>query len=83
MDLFDELRTTVLQQNNETDLPSWLLENLLEVAGNPDRYGDKTTLIELLIAQIRDYDPYAGIGCFDTSVGAETIQATIRKITLQ
>jgi hypothetical protein len=40
---------------------------------DPERYADKAHLVEMLIAQIGNFDPYAGAGCFDTSVGAETI----------
>ncbi|WP_349256662.1 GSU3529 family protein [Geomonas sp.] len=36
--------------------------------------------MELLLAQVRDYDTYAGAGCFDSSVTAEAIKRTLQLI---
>jgi len=80
MDPFEELRDIAVRQNLVGEFPSWLLADVLGIADAPDRYGSSTPLIETLIAQIKDYDPYAGAGCFDTSVGIGAIQATIRQI---
>lgn len=80
MELFEELRAVALRQNLGNEFPSWLLSDVMTIADEPELYGDKTHLIELLIDQISNFDPYAGTGCFDTSVGAETIQKTIRQV---
>ena len=80
MDLFENLRAVALQQSKDGEFPVWLLADILEIADNPGRYVDKVRLIEILIAQVGDYDPYAGTGCFDTSVGSGTIQSTIHLI---
>ena len=80
MDPFEELRNVAVQQNLVGDFPAWLLGDVLGIADNPERYRDTSTLIETLIAQIKDYDPFAGTGCFDDSVGIEQVQATIRRI---
>ena len=80
MDPFEELRNVAVRQNLVGEFPSWLLADVLGIADDPGRYRDTVPLIETLIAQIKDYDPYAGTGCFDTSVGIGAIQATIRQI---
>lgn len=80
MDLFEELRTVAIQHNLVGDFPAWLLADVLAIADDPEKYGEAIPLVETLIAQIRDYDPFAGTGCFDTSVGIEQIQATIRHL---
>lgn len=82
MDLFEKLKAVALQQNLSSEFPSWLLEDVMAIADDPDRFADKTELVELLIRQISDYDPYAGAGCFGTSVGAETIRSTIRRLAM-
>jgi hypothetical protein len=64
----------------EDEFPTWLLTDILAIADKPERYIDKVHLVELLITQIGNFDAYAGAGCFDTSVSAETIGATIRQI---
>uniref|UniRef100_A0A831UC78 Uncharacterized protein n=1 Tax=Geobacter metallireducens TaxID=28232 RepID=A0A831UC78_GEOME len=80
MDLFEELRTVAVRQNQEGDFPDWLLSDVLAIADDPGKHGESLPLVETLIAQIRDYDPFAGTGCFDTSVGIEQIRATIRRL---
>jgi len=80
MDLFEELRTVAIQQNLVGDFPAWLLADVLAIADDPGKYGEAIPLVETLITQIREYDPFAGTGCFDMSVGIGHIQATIRRI---
>jgi hypothetical protein len=80
MELFENLRAVALQQSRDGEFPVWLLAHILEISDNPGRYADQVHLVGILIAQVGDYDPYAGAGCFDTSVGPETIQSTIRQI---
>jgi len=80
MAMFEKLRSVALQQNQAGDFPVWLLDEVIGIADNPARYIDKKQLVKTLISQIIDYDPYAGAGCFDSSVGAEAIQATLRKL---
>ena len=83
MDLFEELRAVALVQSKEGEFPVWLLADILEIAGAPDHHSDQVHLVETLITQISDYDPYAGAGCFGTSVGIGTIQATLHQIEHQ
>lgn len=80
---FENLRIVVIEQNLVGEFPEWLLADVLDIADNPEKYGDNIPLIEKLIAQINEYDPFAGAGCFDSSVGIEAIQATIGKIKIQ
>ena len=80
MDLFEELRAVSLKQSKDGEFPVWLLAEILGIADASDRYADKIHLVKNLIAQVGDYDPYAGAGCFGTSVGAGTIQATLHQI---
>ena len=80
MDLFEKLRAVALKQSKDGEFPVWLLADILEIADAPDSFADKVHLVEILIAQIGDYDPYAGAGCFGTSVGAGAIQATLHQI---
>lgn len=80
MNLFEELKAAAASRNEEGDFPDWLLAGVLEVANSPDLHSDHLGLVELLLAQVRDYDAYAGAGCFDASVTAGTIERTLRLI---
>jgi hypothetical protein len=73
----------VLKQYEVSEFPIWLMAEVIVIASSPELYANKTDLVQTLISQIKNYDPYAGSGCFDTSVGAETIGKTIRQIMQQ
>ena len=83
MNVFEELGFIALKQYEVSEFPTWLMADVIAIASDPGQYANKTDLVQTLITQIKDYDPYAGAGCFDTSVGAETIGATIRQIMNQ
>ncbi|HBG06383.1 MAG: hypothetical protein A2075_00235 [Geobacteraceae bacterium GWC2_58_44] len=80
MELFTKLRDVALRENESGEFPSWLLAEVMVIAEQPERYADRGHLVRMLIAQIADFDPYAGTGCFNSSVGAGTIRATISQI---
>jgi hypothetical protein len=76
--LFSDLEEATLQQYNEGELPKWLAEPVLAVAKNPQKYQGKDYLIELLLAQIREYDVYAEAGCCKWAYDHEDIARTLR-----
>jgi len=80
VDLYEELMLAALQQNREGEFPDWLMTDIFVITADLERYADRSHLVEGLIMQINHFDPYAGTGCFDTSVGVETIRSTIHKI---
>jgi hypothetical protein len=80
MDLFQRLREKAVEEHSSGEFPSWLLAEVLMIADRPDAYRAKADLVQMLVMQIGDFDPYAGTGCFGGSVGADTIRATIGKI---
>lgn len=81
MDLSQRLAAVAVQQSEEGEFPSWLLEEVLALADDAALIEDNIVVVETLIEQIGDFDPYAGAGCFDTSVNVESIRKTIRRIT--
>ncbi len=80
MNVFEELGFIALKQYEASEFPKWLMAEVIVIASDPEQYANKTDLVKTLITQIENYDPYAGAGCFDSSVGVETIGATIRQI---
>lgn len=80
MDPFEKLRNVVMRQSLEGDFPDWLLEDVLSIADAPESYGAVMPLVEQLIDQIGEFDPFAGVGCFPAAVGIEQIQATVQRI---
>jgi hypothetical protein len=76
------LKTVVSKLRENEKFPVWLLKDMQAIAGFPDRYSGSAELVALLVRQAENYDPYAGAGCFDMSVGADAIAATLKKIAL-
>lgn len=78
MDIFKELEEATNQQYHQGDLPRWLAEPVLAVARDPERYQGKEYLVEILVAQIREYDVYAEAGCCKWAYDHEDIARTLR-----
>lgn len=78
MDLFDELEEATNQQYLQGDLPQWLAEPVLTVARSRELYKEKEYLVEILLAQIREYDVYAEAGCCKWAYDHEDIARTLR-----
>jgi hypothetical protein len=79
---FEELAMFAAHLNDEGDFPTWLMTDIMQIAGNPELYADKADEVGKLIEHMKNFDPYAGVGCFESSVSAETIEATIRHILI-
>jgi predicted DNA-binding protein (UPF0251 family) len=79
-DIIDELKTVVSRLHEDGEFPVWLLKDMQAIAESPNRYSGSPELVALLVRQAENYDPYAGAGCFDTSVSADAIAATLKKI---
>ncbi|CAH2032561.1 GSU3529 family protein [Trichlorobacter ammonificans] len=78
MDRYDELKQAVTEQYEEGELPKWLADPVFEVVANRERYQGKEYLIELLTAQLREYDVYAEAGCCKWAYDHEDIKRTLR-----
>lgn len=77
-DLFRELEAATLEQYEHCDLPKWLADPVLMVARSPEAYGGKEYLVEILLAQVREYDIYAETGCCKWAYDQEDIKRTLR-----
>lgn len=80
MALFEQLKQQLTLQREEGDLPDWLTAELAEIADRPELYADREPLVQQLLGQVQDYDPYAGAGCFSDSCSLEDIRRTLRQL---
>lgn len=78
MNLFEELAEATNQQYLHGDLPKWLADPVLAVARSPERYQGKEYMVEILLAQMREYDVYADTGCCKWAYDHEDIARTLR-----
>ncbi len=76
--LFRELEEATIDQYDNKDLPKWLADPVFEVARNPAKYQGKEYLVEILVAQVREYDIYAETGCCKWAYDHEDLKRTLR-----
>lgn len=76
--VFRELEEAVIEQHEHGEFPTWLAEPVLEVARNPERYAGREYLVELLAAQVKDYDVYGEAGCCKWAFDHEDVKRTLR-----
>ncbi len=77
MTIFDELKQVVDEQYEHGELPKWLADPVYELLANQEQYSDKEYLVELLTAQLREYDVYAEAGCCKWAYDHEDIKRTL------
>lgn len=78
MDLFAKLEAVTNQQSIHGELPKWLADPVLAVARSPQKFQDKEYLVEMLLAQVEEYDVYAEAGCCKWAYDHEDIARTLR-----
>lgn len=77
MDIFDELQQVVTEQYEHGELPKWLADPIYELLSKRGEYQDKGYLVELLTAQLKEYDVYAEAGCCKWAFDHEDIKRTL------
>jgi len=79
MTLLEELRHVAAEQNQDAELPDSLLSEirtLTESTGVLEHEAD----LRKLIGQLRNFDLYAGTGCFSESCSVQDISETLKLI---
>lgn len=82
MTLLEDLRQVAIEQNQDAELPDSLLSEILTFV---EKAGVRACEADLkkLIGQLRNFDLYAGTGCFSESCGIREITETIQQIRTQ
>lgn len=79
-EVFHQLQRALDTAQQEGDFPDWLAADIQAILSQSERYSDKEILISTLTAQIGDYDPFAGCGCFSDSCGISDLERTINQL---
>lgn len=80
MELLQKLRDAVHQAQKENDLPDYLAERILLMAEQPNKYADKKTEINDLIAQLALYDTYGQTGYLGMGVNNAILEKTLERL---
>lgn len=81
MNNIEELRQTAIEQNSDAELPDDLLAKILEMTSNPKNLEGKEAVVTKLVNQLRDFDLYAGTGCFSEACSVKDITETLRSLS--
>ncbi len=80
MSVREELRAVASEQNRDAELPDNLLAEILaltETATLPEHEPE----LRKLIGQLRNFDLYAGTGCFSETCSIKDISETLKRIS--
>lgn len=80
MDIFEQLRSSVAQQQQQAELPDELAEQIGRIIAEPQRYQQQTALLHRLQQQVEDYDAYGDCGCFAGGCSLGEVQRTLRQL---
>jgi len=78
--LADKLKESLQYSQDNLDFPDFLAREIEIIMEKPNLMDSKKELIESLIFQVSDYDPYAEAGCCKDTTSPEDIKKTINNI---
>jgi hypothetical protein len=77
---FERLLRIALLQHEANDFPAHLLREVEDVFADAGALTGREALVEELATQIENFDPYAGVGCFDESCNAAAVATTLKRL---
>jgi hypothetical protein len=83
MDLFERLRETTIQAQQEEDLPDFLAERIFRIVEESEYYRHIPEQIEALIDQVAQYDTFGQTGYIGMGVDHFILEKTIGRVEEQ
>lgn len=80
MDLFARLADATRRQNEDGDLPDFVVPLLLSVAQHPQRFTDRQDLVALLLQEVEEYETYSNVCCEKIGFSLEDIHRTLDRL---
>lgn len=77
MNHFDQLEQAITTAYEEGELPEFLLDDLRDVAHNPEKYAGKEETVRKLIEQLNDFELFADTGCFKGGYDTNDVRKTL------
>ncbi len=83
MDLFAELGHAVRRQNEEGELPDFIVPLLLRVAENPAEFADRAEHVATLLRYVNEYETWSEMCCEKVGYSLENINRTLDKMKVR
>ena len=77
MDIFAKLAATTLRENQEADLPDFIVPLLMKIAENPADFTGREALIEELVMRVEQYETWSEMCCEKQGFSLEDIHRTL------
>ena len=77
MDIFECLACEVRRQNQEGELPDFIVPLLLKVAENPAEFAGREQLIATLVQYVEEYQTWSEMCCEKIGYSLEDIYRTL------
>ena len=74
------MNRVLIAARSHEDLPETVTDQIVRLAQLPERLAGRGHLLQTLLDQLADYDPYAGVGCFGSGTTLEQIRQTLAEI---
>jgi len=83
MDIFQRLACVVRQQNQEGELPDFIVPLLLKVAENPGEFSGREDLVATLVEYVQEYQTWSEMCCEKMGYGLEDIHRLLDRLKVR
>lgn len=80
MNLHEKLAAVVRRENEQGELPDFIVPVLLRIAADPDSCRQRPELLATLIEQVEEYQTFSEMCCEKNGFGIEDIERTLKKL---
>lgn len=83
MDVFEQLAVAVRQQNEEGELPDFIVPLLMKVAVNPAEFAGREELVATLVQYVEEYQTWSEMCCEKIGFGLEDIHRVLDRLKVR
>lgn len=80
MDVFEQLAASTRRQNEEGDLPDFIVPLLMKVADNPSNFAGREAQVETLTRYVEDYETFSEMCCEKLGYSLEDIHRLLNEL---
>lgn len=83
MDLFRQLACEVRRQNEEGELPDFIVPMLMKVADNPAKFAGQEKLVATLLQYVEEYQTWSEMCCEKIGFSLEDIHRVLDRLKVR
>ena len=83
MDVFEQLAVTVRRQNEEGELPDFIVPLLMKVAASPADFAGREELVATLVQYVDEYQTWSEMCCEKIGFSLEDIHRVLDRLKVR